>query len=117
MNRPIMRLAAGALGTFAVLTVVAGLVLAASAGRGTASADTGWVIPLAAGGFAGLFSWFLLTGKAGGERREAKRPTVNCALCGSEVFEEWRLCPFCGGSSEQPPTTTEGSCISSQVEG
>lgn len=117
MNRPIMRLVAAVLGGIAVVTVLGALVIAVSSGRGLVPAGAGWVVPLVVGGSVGLLSWFLLTETPSEDGSDAKRATVTCALCGTEVLEDWRLCPYCGELNESPRPGADAAGVASQIEG
>jgi hypothetical protein len=107
MNRPIVRLATAVLGGLAVVSAMAALVLVASVGGRQSPLGPGAAIPLLAGGFVALLAWYLLADVGRDEGRDATRATATCPSCGSELFEEWRLCPYCGGSRE--PASREPS--------
>lgn len=117
MNRPTMRLAAAALGGLSVVTVFSALVIAAVSGRGPVHLGAGWVVPLVAGCSVGLLSWFLLTDTPGEANGDARGTNVSCSSCGTEVREDWRLCPYCGGSIESPSPSAEADVLSAEVEG
>lgn len=100
MKRPIARLAAATLAALAVVAALAALVIVASAGARLFPTGVGWAVPLIAGGGVGLLSWFLLAGTGRDDEFDVKRATVRCASCGTEVLEDWRLCPYCGESND-----------------
>jgi hypothetical protein len=98
MSRRMSTLVA-AVAALAVLAGLAGAVLVRGVTAGALPLNSGWAIPLVAGGSVGLLSWFLLAGRAHGGSTEPRRAMVRCASCGTELLEEWRLCPYCGVAS------------------
>jgi hypothetical protein len=99
MNRPpFVRLSVTALGGAVAVAAFLTFLIVSSEGSGVA--PSGWAVLLIAGGSVGLLSWFLFAGIGRGESRGAGPQVVRCESCGAEVREDWRLCPFCGDSSE-----------------
>lgn len=99
MDRRIIRLAAAVLCGLAIVTALAALVIAASAGGRAVPVGVETAIPLIAGGAVALLSWFLLAGATHNDDLEARRTRVRCPACGTEVRRDWRLCPYCGAAS------------------
>ncbi len=99
MNRPTVRLTVAAAGGVAAVAALATFLVVSSGGE--RGAPAGWAVPLIAGAGVGLLSWFLLASTGRGESRGASPVLVRCVSCGAEVLEDWRLCPYCGGSSER----------------
>jgi ribosomal protein S27AE len=109
MNRPIIRVAVALLGGFAIAAALAVLLIAASTGSsGALGGDA--AIPLIAGGAVALLAWFLLSGATREGDSDAKRAMVRCPACGNEVLWDWRLCPYCGGTSE-PASHDDASSV------
>jgi hypothetical protein len=105
MNRPPVRLTLIALGVVAALAALVALgaiVILGSTGKGLVDTTVGAAVPLVAGGAVAILSWLLLGGplRDSGDSRKA---TVRCVSCGTEVREEWRLCPYCGGPYQSEP--------------
>ena len=100
MKHPIVRSAAVASVLFAALVAVAVLVFGELAGSRHIPASAVWAIPLLAGGAVGLLALFLLAGTNLEDERGTGRSAVSCPMCGKQVLEDWRLCPYCGGSNE-----------------
>lgn len=99
MDRRIIRFAAAVLCGLAIVTALAALLIAASAGGRAVPVGTETAIPLIAGGAVALLSWFLLAGATHDDDVEARRARVRCPSCGTEVRRDWRLCPYCGDAS------------------
>jgi hypothetical protein len=111
-RRPIVKIIAAVLGGIAVAVSLLGLLVVANGSEGlSASAATtafGWTIPLIAGGLVGLASWLLLNGdEAEDEGRDLLAST--CDVCGRQIFEEWRLCPYCGTITERSARAAVGN--------
>ncbi len=116
MKRPIGRLTAAAFGAFAVVAAAVSMMMAAYGVGSTAPLGAGWGPPLLAGGAVGVIAWLLLSGVNDRGIDDAGPALTRCTLCGAEVLKDWRLCPYCGGSSEREPG--EGSARNaSGVEG
>lgn len=105
MNRAaLLRIAAAVFGGLAVVAVLAAFVRmgAATSGRSWPMAgEAGWVVPLVAGATVGVLSWLLLGGDYAPEASETGPHRVECPVCGTELLQEWRLCPYCGVKSEK----------------
>jgi len=105
MNRAaLLRVAAAVLGGFAVVTVLALFVRMVSASGVPAwpmDSQAGWIVPIVAGTTVGVLSWLLLGGDDIVDSGDSARPTVSCPVCGTELLEEWRLCPYCGVQSDE----------------
>jgi hypothetical protein len=115
MKQPIARFAVIASGVFAVLVGIAALVIGELSGSRHIPASAGWAIPLLAGGAVGLLSLFLLAGTTLEEGQSVGRSTVSCPMCGERVLEDWRLCPFCGGSNEPTVGDADRTRVSPHV--
>jgi len=105
MKRWIQESTATALGGLAMAAGLAAIIIAAMGGRLIPEGAV-WAIPLVAGGTVGLLSWFLLAGASDEGTPDAGPVKTRCASCGVEVLEDWRLCPYCGGSSRPASTET-----------
>lgn len=108
MKRWIEEPTATTLGGLALVAGLAAVLVAAMGEMRMIPATAVWAIPLVAGGTVGLLSWFLLGGVSDEEARDAGPAKARCATCGMEVLEEWRLCPYCGGSA-RPFTAGDGA--------
>ena len=103
-RRPIIRVGAAVLGGLAVAVALLGALTIVNAGQGfegcTATTALGWTIPLLAGGLVGLASWILLSDRASDDPKRELHARA-CGVCGHQVLDEWRLCPYCGTLTEQ----------------
>jgi hypothetical protein len=97
MKHPIGRVVAAALGGVAAVMALTALVIAVSV-AGSKPIGPGWVVPLVVGGTVGLLSWLLLSTAPALPDSSDKKAAALCPKCGSEVFEDWRICPYCGGT-------------------
>ncbi|MBI5232204.1 MAG: hypothetical protein HY876_08585 [Coriobacteriales bacterium] len=99
-RKPLLRIAAAALGGLAVATVLLAITLVVNAGGGfsgtTAATPLGWTIPLIAGVLVGGLAWLLLSDRPARGGRENPPTSIACASCGKACLDSWRLCPFCG---------------------
>jgi hypothetical protein len=89
----------------AVLGVGVALIAYAAPLLGARDLRFDWPVPLVAGGTVGFLSWFLVSATPSTFDDDGVRTVVQCATCGAEVLEEWRLCPHCGGAK---PATADG---------
>lgn len=111
MKHPIIRSAAVAIGAIVVLAAVAGLMFGGLAGSRSLPESTRWTIPLVAGAAVGVLSLLLLTGTAREDESDSRRVNVICPSCGMQVLEDWRLCPYCGGSKERVISEGESPAV------
>ncbi len=99
----IVRLTVVALGGLAVVVAFGALVASMRGGGQPAGLafvrGAGWIVPLVGGAAVGAFSWLILSGTTFGEV-SCTPSTVPCPLCGTDVLEDWRMCPYCGESYE-----------------
>jgi len=98
-RKPVLRLAAAAVGGLVVAAVLLAGILVLNASDGfagsTAATPLGWTIPLIAGVLVGGLAWLLLSDRR--PRSHGERPTsVSCTSCGKPCLTTWRLCPYCG---------------------
>jgi len=112
MKHPFARSTTTLVGGIAVLALVVALVVGVVSGTLPTPRNSGWAVPLVAGGAVGLLSLFLLAGTTRDEERDAPLMKTSCAACGMQVLEEWRLCPYCGGSSETVAGREDSSYVS-----
>jgi hypothetical protein len=109
VKRPTVRLTVATLGVLAVGTVAVVVLTASSADGRFVAEGTAWVVPLVAGCGVGLVSWLLLAGTGSGSDSSTRRISVRCVSCGAEILEDWRLCPYCGGSNESLPAKRDAA--------
>jgi hypothetical protein len=105
MNHPFARVLAAVLGGIAAMTALGALAIASSAGGGR-GAGPSWAILLIVGGTVGLLAWLLLS-SAPSPDDSPRRAVAQCSECGTEIFEEWRICPYCGGARESALSESE----------
>ncbi|NTU71548.1 MAG: zinc ribbon domain-containing protein [Coriobacteriia bacterium] len=98
MQRPSLRTAFALVGALVLLSGIGLLLTSVARDSAIFSDAVGWTIPLVAGASVGLLSWLLLVGVGVHEPESPK--STRCVSCGTQIFEEWRLCPYCGGSQE-----------------
>lgn len=100
MNRAaLLRIAAAVFGGLVVVGVLSAFVGMNSAGgplAWSAGSPAGWAVPVVAGATVGVLSWLLLGGENSADASSDGPQTVDCPVCGTELLEEWRLCPYCG---------------------
>jgi hypothetical protein len=117
MKRRVLRLDSTAVGGVAFAAALAALLVALMVGDGFSGSGSGLVSPLVVGGAVGALCWLLLTGPARLERGAKGPATVRCTSCGTEVYEDWRLCPYCGVSSESDGSLADGGQVTSSSGG
>lgn len=100
-SKPLLRLAAAAVGGLAVAGLLLAVLFILNAGRGfagsTVATPLGWTIPLIAGVLVAGLSWLLLADRGRFDDPVPDPPaTVTCVECGQPCLSTWRLCPYCG---------------------
>lgn len=69
----------------------------------------GWLLPLIAGSMVGLAAWLLLSDV--GTTPTPRKSAAKCASCDAQVFENWRLCPYCGSFVDESAEVAESVSI------
>ncbi|MDH4139138.1 MAG: hypothetical protein OEV43_01035 [Coriobacteriia bacterium] len=86
--------------SFALVGLAASILLVATgvcAQAPTALARLEWIVPLVAGVVIGVVTYMLVDGGAEKDTEVHDAPASSeCAVCGSPILDEWRLCPHCG---------------------
>jgi len=114
---PVVRITAALLGGLAAAAALLGVLLVASGEAGAsgfAVVGLGWLVPLVAGLIVGALSWLLLNDRAEDDPRQLGERTL-CALCGSPVLEDWRLCPYCGSFLKDGDAPHEATAVGSDL--
>ncbi|MDO9556237.1 MAG: zinc ribbon domain-containing protein [Coriobacteriia bacterium] len=106
-------LALTAVGAFAIVAALLGLLFLVNAESGfagcTGTMRFGWMAPLLAASIIGGLAWILLSQEPRSEDHGASS-AVSCPSCGRDVLGKWRLCPYCGMMLHpDPPSDTKAS--------
>ncbi|MDP2182739.1 MAG: hypothetical protein Q8K99_09250 [Actinomycetota bacterium] len=82
----------------------AALVIAIETGGGiggcTSTAAFRWFVPLLAAAVIGGVAIMLLEGSPSESASTDTLQSGTCAVCGSAIMDEWKLCPHCGALLE-----------------